>query len=130
MIFSMPSRSAHSCRVPEQAQMLSPMLGADAEPVAVAAVLQDTGYAASVVDTGQHMIDGAHYLSHLGVELAVCLLVAYRSSPDWEAAEPGLSAELTAFRREGAIMLRTPRRHLPPARVWCHQPVTSWPRSR
>ncbi|MEV7025737.1 HD domain-containing protein [Kitasatospora sp. NPDC093558] len=105
LLTSIPSRWAHSCRVLEQARILAPVLGADAEPVAIAAILHDVGYAASVVDTGQHMIDGARHLSRLGVDPTVCSLVAYHSSSEWEAAELGLSAELATFRRPPSELL-------------------------
>ncbi|MFF3071144.1 HD domain-containing protein [Kitasatospora sp. NPDC057904] len=105
LLASIPSRWAHSCRVLEQARLLAPVLGADADLVAVAAILHDVGYAASVVDTGQHMIDGARYLSHLGVDPMVCSLVAYHSSSEWEVAELALSAELAVFRRPPSELL-------------------------
>ncbi|WP_031074343.1 HD domain-containing protein [Streptomyces sp. NRRL WC-3742] len=105
LLAEIPSRWSHSRRVLEQARLLAPVLGADGELVAVAAILHDVGYAASVVDTGQHMIDGARYLRHSGVDPTVCSLVAYHSSSEWEAAELGLSAELSAFRRPPSELL-------------------------
>ncbi|MEE1825349.1 HDIG domain-containing protein [Streptomyces sp. BE20] len=105
LLADLPSRWAHSRRVLEQAQRLAPVLGADAEVLAVAAVLHDVGYASTAVDTGQHMIDGARHLSRLGVDPEVCSLVAFHSSSEWEAAELGLSAELAAFRRPSSELL-------------------------
>ncbi|WP_031074387.1 HD domain-containing protein [Streptomyces sp. NRRL WC-3742] len=105
LLAGIPLRWAHSRQVLEQARVLAPILGTDADLVAVAAVLHDVGYAASVVDTGQHMIDGARYLSRVGLDPMVCSLVAYHSSSEWEAAELGLTAELAEFRRPQAELL-------------------------
>ncbi|MEV8322126.1 HD domain-containing protein [Kitasatospora sp. NPDC056731] len=105
LLAEIPLRWAHSRQVLEQAQLLAPVLGADGELVAVAAILHDVGYASPAVDTGQHMIDGARYLSRSGVDPTVCSLVAYHSSSEWEAAELGLSAELSAFRRPPSGLL-------------------------
>ncbi|MGA5822584.1 HD domain-containing protein [Kitasatospora sp. NPDC094028] len=105
LLSGIPARWAHSRRVLDQARLLPPALGADGEVVAVAAILHDVGYAPTAIDTGQHMIDGARYLSRLGVDATVCSLVAYHSSSEWEAAELGLSAELAAFRRPPSELL-------------------------
>ncbi|WP_328954129.1 HD domain-containing protein [Kitasatospora purpeofusca] len=98
-LVDLPSPWVHSRRVLEQARCLSSALGADADLLAVAAVLHDVGYASAAVDTGQHTIDGARHLSRLDAEPQVCSLVAHHSSSEWEAAELGLSAERAAFRR-------------------------------
>ncbi|MEV6976930.1 HD domain-containing protein [Kitasatospora sp. NPDC093806] len=105
LLADLPSRWAHSRQVLEQAQRLSSVVVPGAEILAVAAVLHDVGYAPAAVDTGQHMIDGARYLTRLGVDSEVCSLVAYHSSSEWEAAELGLSAELAEFHRPPSELL-------------------------
>lgn len=98
LLADQPRRWAHSQRVLQQAQRLAPMLGSDSDLVAVSAILHDVGYVEPAIDTGQHMIDGARYLAHLGADQTVCSLVAYHSSSAWEAEELGLSDALAGFR--------------------------------
>ncbi|MFD8750067.1 HD domain-containing protein [Kitasatospora sp. NPDC059577] len=105
LLAGIPLRWAHSRRVLERSRLVAPTLGSDGDLVVVAAVLHDVGYASAAVETGQHMIDGARYLTRMGVDPVVCSLVAYHSSSEWEAAELGLSAELGEFRRPPSELL-------------------------
>lgn len=122
LLTDQPRRWAHSQRVLQQAQRLAPMLGSDSDLVAVSAILHDVGYAEPAVDTGQHMIDGARYLARLGVDQAVCSLVAYHSSSAWEADELGLSDALADFRPPPPCWTRS-RSATSPAR-----PTGAWSR--
>lgn len=64
-----------------------------------AAYMHDIGYAPSLMKTGFHPLDGAHYLRSLGYERLACL-VAHHSEADFEAALRGYTHELDAFPRE------------------------------
>jgi putative nucleotidyltransferase with HDIG domain len=93
-----PRRWEHSLGVLRQANSLAPVLGRQAEVLAMSAILHDVGYAPEAVNTGQHMIDGARYLSDVvGLNPLVCSVIAYHSSSRWEAAELGLGEELARF---------------------------------
>ncbi|MYU16559.1 HD domain-containing protein [Streptomyces sp. SID8361] len=59
---SLPRRWAHTQGVAACAQMLAPLVGANAEVLESAAVLHDIGYAPPLVNTGFHPLDGARYL--------------------------------------------------------------------
>jgi hypothetical protein len=81
-----------------QAQAIAPVLGDDAELLAVSAILHDVGYAPEAVNTAQHMLDGARYLADvIGVDPLICRVVAYHSSSRWESEELGLSEDLARF---------------------------------
>jgi hypothetical protein len=94
---SLPKRWTHSQQVYKQALGLGPILGADAELLAAAAIVHDVGYADAVANTGQHMIDGGRYLQGIGADPRLCTLVALHTSSPWEAAELGLSEALSEF---------------------------------
>jgi putative nucleotidyltransferase with HDIG domain len=93
-----PRRWEHSLGVLRQAESIAPVLGDQAELIAVSAILHDVGYAPEAVNTRQHMLDGARYLADVvGLDPLICSVVAYHSSSRWESAELGLSAELERF---------------------------------
>ncbi|MFD8794462.1 HD domain-containing protein [Streptomyces vinaceus] len=94
----LPRRWAHSQRVYVQALALAPVLGPDAELLAAAAIAHDVGYAEQVVDTGQHLLDGARYLRDVvGADPRLCSIVAFHTSSPWEAFELGLADALAEF---------------------------------
>lgn len=97
LVRELPGRWAHSIGSLRAALHLAPILGERAELLAAAAVLHDVGYAASAVDTGQHMIDGGRLLVRRGVDPVICSLVAWHTSSPWEARERGLSDALGEF---------------------------------
>jgi hypothetical protein len=66
----------------------------DADVVIASAWLHDIGYAADLVDTGFHPLDGARFLRALGWPDEVATLVAHHTSARVEAAERGLAREL------------------------------------
>lgn len=59
-----------------------------------AAWLHDIGYAAEVVDTGFHPLDGGRYLRSSGAPERLCRLVANHSSARFEAEARGLATVL------------------------------------
>ena len=112
-----PRRWEHSLGVLRRAESLGPVLGTDAELLAVSAILHDVGYAPNAVATGQHMIDGARYLADVvGIEPLICSVIAYHSSSRWEAAELGLAEELSRF--------EPPPQLLEDAITWCDLSTT------
>lgn len=66
----------------------------------VAAVLHDIGYAPDLVDSGFHALDGARYLSRLGLDERVCALVAHHSCAVREAGMRGLADDYRAYSDE------------------------------
>lgn len=100
-----PQRWEHSLGVLRQAEAIASILGDDAEPLAVSAILHDVGYAPEAVKTGQHALDGAFYLAEvMGADPLICSVIAYHSSSRWESVELGLSSLLERFRPPAAIL--------------------------
>ena len=62
-----------------------------------AAWLHDIGYAAELVMTGMHAIDGAMFLDRAGAPTEVVSLVAFHTGAEFEADERGLVDELARF---------------------------------
>ncbi|GAB3971116.1 HD domain-containing protein [Actinoallomurus acanthiterrae] len=92
---SLPRRWAHTQGVAACAQMLAPLVGANAEVLESAAVLHDVGYAPPLVHTRFHPLDGARHLrdAHAADERVV-RLVANHTYALLEAEERGLREEL------------------------------------
>lgn len=65
--------------------------------LAPAAWLHDIGYSPDLAVTGFHPLDGANFLKSIGADDEVVSLVAYHSGASVEAAERGLSDELSAI---------------------------------
>jgi hypothetical protein len=71
--------------------MLAPILGKDAELLAMSAYLHDIGYAPDLIDVGFHPIDGARYLRDVhGADELLCRLVAHHTCAEIEAGDRGL----------------------------------------
>jgi len=70
------------------------MGASEAELLIAVAWLHDVGYAAEVVDTGFHPLDGARYLRAAGAPERLCRLVANHSSARFEAEARGLATVL------------------------------------
>lgn len=95
------TRLRHSAGVARRAAAASAALLATAEAdlVQAAAWRHDIGYAAGLVDTSCHAIDGARHLRRLGAPDSVVGLVAYHSGAEHEAAQRRLDEELAEFLR-------------------------------
>ncbi|MCW2875924.1 MAG: hypothetical protein JWQ95_24 [Sphaerisporangium sp.] len=88
---ALPRRWEHSLGVGQRAEQLAPILGKEAELLAMSAYLHDIGYAPDLVDTGFHPIDGARYLRDVhGADELLCRLVAHHTCAEIEAGERGL----------------------------------------
>ncbi|MGH3566354.1 MAG: HD domain-containing protein [Pseudonocardia sp.] len=93
----LPRRWAHSAGVARHAHALGGQLPEHAELVIAAAWLHDIGYAAPLLDTGFHPIDGARHLREAGFgDRRLWTLVAHHSCAVVEAEERGLDYVLTA----------------------------------
>ncbi|MFC6086805.1 HD domain-containing protein [Sphaerisporangium aureirubrum] len=88
---ALPRRWEHSLGVGRRAEQLAPILGRDAELLAMSAYLHDIGYAPDLVDVGFHPIDGARYLRDVhGADELLCTLVAHHTCAEIEAGDRGL----------------------------------------
>jgi hypothetical protein len=88
----LPRRWEHSQGVGRRGETLAPILGRDAELLAMSAWLHDIGYAPELVDTGFHPIDGARYLRDVhGADELLCCLVAHHTCAEIEAGDRGLA---------------------------------------
>lgn len=77
----------------------------DRETLLTAAWLHDIGYASSIGHTKFHPLDGARHLAESGWSERIVNLVAHHSGARFEAAERGLSEELSVFPlEEGPVM--------------------------
>ncbi|WP_431897604.1 HD domain-containing protein [Nonomuraea sp. bgisy101] len=87
----LPRRWEHSRGVGTRGEEIAPILGEDAELLAMSAWLHDIGYAPDLVDTGFHPIDGARYLRDVhGADELLCKLVAHHTCAAIEAEDRGL----------------------------------------
>jgi hypothetical protein len=101
----LPLRWRHTVGVATRAAELVGAIDGDRGDVLVAAAwLHDIGYGAPARDTGFHPLDGARYLDRHGWPPRIAALVAYHSGAWFMAAARGLSAELSAYRREESAM--------------------------
>lgn len=93
----LPRRWAHSQGVGHLAELLTDILGDDAQLLAAAAWLHDIGYAPDLIKTGMHQLDGARYLRDIaGADPQLCALVAHHTCAHIEARNRGLHAALEA----------------------------------
>ncbi|MDF5751689.1 HD domain-containing protein [Spongiactinospora sp. TRM90649] len=93
----LPRRWEHSRGVGRRGEMIAPILGGDAELLAMAAWLHDIGYAPDLAGTGFHPLDGARYLRDVhGADETLCRLVAHHTCAVLDAAEKGLLDVLLA----------------------------------
>jgi hypothetical protein len=103
MAAELPRRWGHVQAVAAKAEGLRPALGSDADLLVTAAWLHDIGYSSLVRATGFHPLDGARYLSDLGVSPRLCGLVGNHSGAAVEAELRGLSGEMAAFPDESSL---------------------------
>jgi hypothetical protein len=91
------TRLPHTCRVAEQASMVSDFLEDRWRHVIVdAAWLHDIGHSPALSSTGFHPLDGARWLRAQGFAEDICSLVAWHTGAIHEARERGLEDELRA----------------------------------
>lgn len=64
-----------------------------------AAWLHDIGYAAPLIDTGMHAVDGAAFLDRAGAPSEIVSLVAFHTGAEYEAEERALVDQLMQFDR-------------------------------
>ncbi|CAM3316353.1 HD domain-containing protein [Kibdelosporangium persicum] len=94
----LPRRWAHTEGVARRAEQVAHLLPPGEQDLLVAAAwLHDIGYAAELVDTGWHSLDGARYLRRAGVSPRVCGLVAHHSGAAAVAHLLGLADGLAEF---------------------------------
>lgn len=99
----LPRRWDHVQGVAKRAELFVDMVP-NWNALASAAYLHDIGYAADVVDTGYHQLDGARHLRQLGWDEAVVNLVAHHSGAQIRAELAGLGAVYdTEFVRDDTL---------------------------
>ena len=96
---ALPRRFRHTAAVAERAQQLASRLlpTERAEVVVASAWLHDIGYAAELVDTGFHPIDGARFLTKDDAFEPLVGLVAHHTGALFEARERGLDDQLETY---------------------------------
>lgn len=87
---ALPRRWRHSAGVAAQAERLLDRSGGNYELLVSAAWLHDIGYAAPLVDTGFHPLDGARFLRRLDLDARLINLVAHHSCARIEAKLRGV----------------------------------------
>ena len=91
----LPRRWAHCEGVARQARTVGPAFGDQADLLEAAGWLHDIGYAAELVDTGFHPLDGARHLRDMGFgDRKLWTLVAHHTCALVEAEERGLDETL------------------------------------
>ncbi|MET9630973.1 HD domain-containing protein [Lentzea sp. NPDC006480] len=101
----LPQRAQHVRGVCQRAEVLCPLLSSgDAYLLRAAALLHDIGYSPQLRRTGLHALDGAAYLSSIGLPRRLCALVAHHSCAYREAELRGLSVELAEWEDEDSLV--------------------------
>lgn len=94
----LPRRWAHTAGVARRAQQVARVLPVQERELLVAAAwVHDIGYAAELVDTGLHSLDGARYLQRAGLSHRICGLVAHHSGAAAVAELTGHAERLAEF---------------------------------
>lgn len=88
---ALPQRWRHVQAVAAVVDRVSTYLDLDRRVVVSAAWLHDIGYAAALVDTGFHPLDGARYLRQRRWDDEVCCLVAHHTDAACQAGALGLT---------------------------------------
>lgn len=101
---ALPQRWAHVQQVAGRAARFASALGEDGDILHAAAWLHDVGYAPDLAVTSFHPLDGAHYLTDIGVPARVIALVAHHSASAAEAGVLGLGAEVRAYDDEQTLV--------------------------
>jgi hypothetical protein len=97
LIGTMGDRWRHTEGVAARAGELAEELDVDPEPLVAAAWLHDVGYAAPIVVTGFHPLDGADHLAAHGWPLDLAGRVAHHSGARFVADVRGLAGELARY---------------------------------
>jgi putative nucleotidyltransferase with HDIG domain len=101
LLGSLPNRLAHSLTAADQARrVIATVPDGDRELLLAAALLHDIGYAAPLIDSGFHPVDGASYLLRVGAPVRLAALVAHHSEARLLAPVVGAAAQLAAFTNE------------------------------
>lgn len=99
-------RWKHVQTVAQRAEDLSSVLSPDDSSALVAAAwLHDIGYSPTIGHTRFHPLDGARHLRAEGWPERIVNLVAHHSGARFEAAERGLSRELSDFPLEDSAVM-------------------------
>ncbi len=93
----MGRRWDHLSRVGRTAEELAERSPLVTEALVCAAWLHDVGYAPGIVVSGLHPLDGATFLSQMGLPREIVNLVAFHTGALYEAEERGLADQLAAF---------------------------------
>jgi hypothetical protein len=101
-VSGMGRRWGHLSRVGRTAEDLAERSPLVTHVVVCAAWLHDVGYAPSIADSGFHPLDGATFLTTLGVPHEIVDLVAFHTGALYEAEERGLAGQLAAFAQPAA----------------------------
>ncbi|WP_232836917.1 HD domain-containing protein [Lentzea terrae] len=97
----LPRRWSHTAGVARRAEQVARVLRVEEQDLLVAAAcLHDIGYAAELVGTGLHSLDGAEYLLRAGVARRLCALVAHHSGAAAVAEVLRLGDRLAVFEDE------------------------------
>jgi HD domain len=96
-ISGMGHRWDHLSQVGRTAEDLAERSPLVTQDVVCAAWVHDLGYAPGIVVSGLHPLDGARFLSLLGVPREIVSLVAFHTGALYEAEERGLADQLAAF---------------------------------
>lgn len=86
-------RWSHTVAVGQAAEQLAEQSDLVTDVLISAAWVHDIGYAAELVDSGMHAVDGARALLRLGAPDRVVALVAHHTGARLEAEERGLLSE-------------------------------------
>jgi hypothetical protein len=112
MVSPLGRRWLHVQAVAARAGELLPSVAGDGsmavveqEVLVAAAWLHDIGYAPDISRTGFHPLDGADYLQQQGFPMRIVELVAHHSGARFEAAERGLSDELSRYALEDSAVM-------------------------
>lgn len=94
LLSPLETRWLHVVAVATQAREVASALNLDSDILVAAAWLHDIGYAADLVATKLHALDGARHLRELGAPEEICSLVAHHTGARQEAFQRGLLEEL------------------------------------
>jgi hypothetical protein len=90
-------RWLHVQAVAAKAERIAVTLGPEGPLLVAAAWLHDIGYSPALADSGFHPLDAADFLRTAGVGGPLAALVAHHTGASYEAAERGLSGELSHY---------------------------------
>ena len=101
---ALPRRWRHVQGVARRAAAVAPLIADQTSDLVCAAWLHDIGYAPPLAAWGFHPLDGARYLTAIGMPRRLVCLIAHLSCAVLEAGMRGLAAELAAFDDESGTV--------------------------